>query len=182
MSAALEKELRAALHSGQAANVKAVMAKIYEAYSRLAFYVAKQILGNDEDAEDASSEAFVSFFNSLPAHRDVTSIKYYLLNSTRFIAYKKKKAQEKQGSYDDEIAPSNPIKSIPDKLDEEETLNSFKGVLSPEEMEIVVEHLELGLTFREIGKNLHTTGSAISSKYKRIIDKLRLHYVKEARR
>ncbi|OPZ34648.1 MAG: RNA polymerase sigma factor SigX [Tenericutes bacterium ADurb.BinA155] len=177
-----EKRLRDTLHQGDPVALKALMADLYEAYGRLSLYVARQILPNPEDAEDAVSETFVSFFNNLVGHRDVKSIKYYLLNSTRFIAYKKKKMAEKQTSYDDDISGAEPPHDVASLLDEEAALRSFQGVLSKEEMEIVVDHLELGLTFREIGLAHHTTGSAISSKYKRIIDKLRLHYLKEARR
>jgi RNA polymerase sigma-70 factor (ECF subfamily) len=177
-----EKRLRDTLHQGDPIALKALMADLYQAYGRLALYVARQILPNPEDAEDAVSETFVSFFNNLAGHRDVKSIKYYLLNFTRFIAYKKKKMAERQTGYDDDLTAAESSPDVLQELDKEAALRSFKGVLTPEEMEIIVDHLELGLTFREIGMARHTSGSAISSKYKRIIDKLRLHYLKEARR
>jgi DNA-directed RNA polymerase specialized sigma24 family protein len=156
-----EKRLRDTLHQGDPIALKALMADLYQAYGRLALYVARQILPNPEDAEDAVSETFVSFFNNLAGHRDVKSIKYYLLNSTRFIAYKKKKMAERQTGYDDDLTAAESSPDVLQELDKEAALRSFKGVLTPEEMEIIVDHQQfISLSCFMIDGSVMTTSFA----------------------
>lgn len=176
----IEERLRKALDSGDKAAIRLVLEEIYSSYSRLAFFVAKQIL-EEEDAEDAVSEAFVSFFNNLSAKRDVKNVKYYLLNSVKFICYHKKKEAEKKLSYDDDLVSGGEEIDVAKKLDEAEMLSEIKDVLNSEEAHLLIEHLEFGKTFQEIAAEEKTTGSSISSKYKRALDKLKNHYRKEGR-
>jgi len=176
----IEERLRAALDRGDETSIRQVFEEIYSSYSRLAFFVARQILG-EEDAEDAVSEAFVSFFDNLASKRDVRNIKYYLLNSVKFISYRKKKEAEKKLAFDDDLLSDDKGVDVAKNLDNVEMLGEIKDVLTPSEMHLLVEHLELGKTFREIALEEKTTGSSISSKYKRTLDKLKDHYRKEGR-
>lgn len=58
----LEDKLRWFLRKGDSNDVRNVCEEIFAKYQRLVFFVSYRILDNQEDAEDATQEAFVSVF------------------------------------------------------------------------------------------------------------------------
>ena len=76
--------------------------------------------------------------------------------------------------YDDEII--NQVIDHKESKVWEEYIEEFKKFLSIEEVEIIVDHLVFEYTFKEIAASRGVSLFAISSKYKRAIDKLKKYY------
>jgi len=167
----LERDLQKAIRKGDVDGIKSVCSAIYDEYRRLLFHVSFEITGVAEEAEDASEEAFVSFFSRLEEAGNVKSIKYYLVSSARFISYKARRRMEGEPPADEEPESLDP--DVPSSLDGIETLRRAKEIMTSEEADLVVKHLEYGLTFREISERRGVSEDSVSGKYKRAIDKLR---------
>jgi RNA polymerase sigma factor (sigma-70 family) len=91
-----ERSFNKALLEGDVEEIKRLSSCLYEAYSRLAYQVAFSILGNEEEAKDAVSEAFVSFLSHLNDIGKIKNIKYYLLSSIRYISYRQKRKRKRR--------------------------------------------------------------------------------------
>ncbi len=166
-----ETELRKALKNGDSKLIKRCCENIYIKYSKLIFHVAFDILENKEDAEDVISETFISFFNKLSELHNLKNAKYYLVNSARYISYRKKQEYEKIVEFNDETYFENVEEAL--DIDYKKMLKQFSTFLSDEEIEIIVLHIELNMKFREIAKIRNSTVFSISGKYKRAIDKIK---------
>ena len=165
----LEKRLQIALAKGDSSGVRACCSEAFEAYERLAFYVANQILGNDEMAKDAVSETFLSFMSNLDS-MEIKSIKYYLVQSSKRIATRMLYKESRSAEYDEEVLAGPPqTENAYAKSDAEKALL----ILDEEEREIVLLKIEYGYKFKEIGEKLGITENAASSKYTRSIKKMR---------
>lgn len=167
-----EKKLAQALKRGDGDEVWKVCSEIFDEYHRLVFAVSYQILGDREDAEDASQEAFVSFFSKLDSQKEFSSIKYYLLSSARFISYRIKREKETR----EEEFPEERLgfsEDITKRLDESQAMQALQASLTEEEFALVLEHVLEEKTFREIAEERGVSENSISSKYKRTLDKAR---------
>lgn len=149
--------------------------QIYDKYAKLLFYISFRIVENASDAEDAVNEAFLNFFNN---YYDIKNKKYYLVSSVKNISYNilQKRKNVKYISIED-----NNI-DVEDK-NQELLINSFyydlKSFLSDEEIDILFDHVIYSLTFSEIAKMRNTTKFSISSKYRRIKEKVKKHFKEE---
>lgn len=173
-----EKEWNSAVSRSDEQRIGKVAEAIYNQYVRLVFKVAYTILLNKEEAEDVTQDVFISFFNTREKALEVTNIKYYLLNSAKFISYKRKQKDETTIGFEEEKTNSNfelPIESL---LFSNKN-SSGKPLLNEEEANIIIKHLEYDFTFKEIGEELGQTTHAISGIYRRAIEKLRNFYKEE---
>ncbi|MBR5228781.1 MAG: RNA polymerase sigma factor, partial [Firmicutes bacterium] len=68
---------------------------IYEAMYKRVYYLTYKIVGNAEDAEDATQETFISAFKALPGLTDLDSFKSWLFqiaaNRSRDVLRKNKR-------------------------------------------------------------------------------------------
>lgn len=167
-----ERAFRKAVFSGDVCEIQRLSSMFYEDYCRLVYHVVYSILQNEEEAKDATSEAFVSFLQHLEDIKHIKNAKYYLLSSARYIAYRMKKKREEINSYDEDDGLFNNEERIPETLDAVALLSLVRKVLTKEEIGIVLGHLEDGMSFREIANTLHQTPDAISGKYSRAIQKI----------
>ena len=55
-------------------------------------------------------------------------------------------------------------------------IEKFKGFLDEDEIDIVIYHILYDFTFKEIARFNNVSVNSMTSKYKRIIDKIRKHY------
>lgn len=168
----LQKALRKAIARGDEEKIRLIYAEIFEKYRRLVYAVCFDILGNKEDAEDVSYEAFLSLYEKLGPDFEFSSIKYYLLNTSRYLSYSKKREGEKLAPdfKDDSIGYSEDFIA---NLDKEESLRIMKEALSDEELVIVIEHILEERTFKEMGERRGVSENSISGKYKRALDKIK---------
>lgn len=159
------------LYSNDRSVMESAFNCIYKEYSSLVYYVAFDILHVREDAEDVLNETFVKFYSNRGKIESVKSIKYLLLTMTKNLSINKLKTRELSCDYIEEIEDTN---ASSDQFSS--FIDEFKEFLDKDEIDIVVFHLLYGFSFREIAKEKKVTTSVISSKYRRIIVKLRAHY------
>lgn len=165
----LESRLKKALKLGDSEAIKQCCAEAFESYEKLVFYVAYQILQNEEMARDACSDAFLSLMSNLNSI-ELDSIKYYLVKASKQIAMRMRYKSNGQIEYNDAIATEGRAEtSICTKLDAESAL----ACLESEERKIVIMKIEYGYKFKEIGAELGISENAASSKYTRSIKKMK---------
>lgn len=175
-----EKEWNDAVSSFDERKIPQIAEAIYNQYVRLVFKVAYTILLNKEEAEDVTQDVFVSFYNTRETGTHISNIKYYLLNSAKFISYKKKQKSETLMDFEEERAGESfelPLESI---LYSNKNVNGT-ALLSSEEANIIIKHLEYDFTFKEIGEETGKTTHAVSGIYRRAIEKLRDYYKEEGK-
>lgn len=168
----LEKALRKAIAKRDEDRIRQIYSEIFEKYRRLVYAVCFDILGNEEDAEDASCEAFLSLYEKLGPDFEFNSIKYYLLNTSRYISYSKKKEKER---FSEELKEEDVgfSEDFITNLEMQETLKMMREVLNDEEMSLVLEHILEERTFREMAERRGVSEYSISGKYKRALDKVK---------
>ncbi|MDY6094181.1 MAG: sigma-70 family RNA polymerase sigma factor [Candidatus Enteromonas sp.] len=167
----LESRLKQALKLGNSDAIKQCCSEAFEAYERLVFHVAYQVLRNEEMAKDALIEAFLSFMSNLNS-LEFSSVKYYLVKASKQIAMRMLCKNGLQVEYDGDIATKGQSEvDICAKLDVESAL----ACLDDEERKIVILKIEYGYKFKEIGEELGISENAASSKYTRSIKKMKRH-------
>lgn len=144
---------------------------IYNKYSYLVFYISFKIVRSNEDAKDITNETFLKFYKEKQNIKHYEKIKYYLVTisknlSLNLIEKRKREKLEEESNFVSET-----------KRDYFwDYIEKFKGFLDESEIDIVVYHILYDFTFKEISKFNGVSVDSISSKYKRIIDKIRKHY------
>lgn len=175
-----EKEWETAVSKDESNKIRSVSESIYKAYFRLLFKVSYAILLNQQDAEDVVQESFISFFSRPNNSKKVSNIKYYLLNTAKYLSYKQRSREKIFVEFDEEKADK--IFEVPvDLLSLSPTTKDGKAVLTELEANIVIQHLECGLSFREIGQSMNKTVDSISGIYRKAIGKLKKIYREEKR-
>lgn len=168
----LQKALRKAIARGDKEKIKEIYSIIFERYRRLVYVVCFEILGNKEDAEDASYDSFLSLYEKLGPGFEFSTIKYYLLNTAKYISYAKKKEKERfcDDFKEDASGMSEDIVAI---LDKQDSLKILKESLNEEELHIVLEHIIEEKTFKEMAEERGVSEYSVSGKYKRALDKVK---------
>ena len=149
---------------------------LYQQYAPLVKYVALDITHDQGEADDIVDETFTRVYARRGEIKKEKNLKYLLLTIASNLAYDSLRKRREVVSYEDEISSSSDSKD-----DFMAYVESFKDFLDEDEVRIVVTHLLYGYTFAEIGAAFHVSTNSISSKYKRVIDKIKTHYGREAR-
>ena len=144
---------------------------IYNEYSYLVFYVSFKIVRNNEDAKDITNETFLKFYNEKSNIRNYEKIKYYLVSTSKNLSLNliEKRKREK-------IEEESKFISETKRDYFWDYIEKFKGFLDENEIDIVVYHILYDFTFKEIARFNNVSVNSMTSKYKRIIDKIRKHY------
>lgn len=146
---------------------------IFEEYASLVYYVALKILRSKSDAEDITNETFLKFYENKKHIHYAKNIKYYLLTTSKNLSLNLSIKKRKEVPLDDnEVIEENKIDYFNDYLEK------FKDFLNEEEIDIVIYHMIYGFKFKEIANMKNVSVNVISSKYKRILEKVKIHYKK----
>lgn len=145
---------------------------LYKEYSYLVYYVALKIVKNRDIAKEITNDTFFKLYQNKDNLKKEKNIKYYLVTTSKNTSINYMIQNARQVSLDGEIASFEQV----DHFDE--YINKFSKFLNKEELDIIVYHLLYDFSFREISKENKTTTSAVSSKYRRAIDKIKSHYKK----
>lgn len=170
----IEDKLIKALRSSNSKIVEEAFEEVYYQYYKLLYYIAIKMLNDSEKASDIVNDVFLTFFNNIRKIDLTKNIKYYLVTATKNTCLNEIKKQKNKYVYDDEF-----INQVPaNKKDKVwiDFIEQFKKYLNQEELEIIIDHLVFNYTFKEIAKYRNVSLFAISSKYKRTIDKLKKYY------
>ena len=165
-----EKELKLALQSNSIEKIHDVFSKIYSFYGRLVYFTIMKYVSNPSDVEELTQDVFVNFFNNLSI--DIYSIKHYLLFSAKNKAIDYLKAQNKDLEYSDlkmyiNIADKSNSKNYDDLV------NIFKKHLDNLEVEIIIQHIIYGYSFKELSRIYKKPLNTIKTIYLRAKRKLK---------
>lgn len=146
--------------------------QIYNEHFRLLYFVAYSYINNEQIVEDLVQNAFVDFFNRcLEGNqiKDIKNVKSYLCSIVKHESLKEKKRLFlNDSSFDIDSIPNNEKQKI-----SEIYLNELLKILNKDELGILVDHVFLDQTFKEISQERGVPLNTIKSKYRRAIVKFR---------
>lgn len=143
---------------------------IYDKYRYLVYYVSFDILKNEEEAKDVTSETFLKMYEKRREFMSESKLKYFLLVMAKNLSINRYRQRKDHLEYLDETSGNEEEKDISLYLEK------FKDILDQDEYSYIVLHLVYEFSFKEIAKANHKTTSTVSSKYRRGLAKLRAYY------
>lgn len=166
----VENKIKKALATGDVSLINLAFEDIFNEYKNLIHFICFQILQNEEDANDATIETFLSFMNNI-SNIELKSIKFYLVRSATRISWRIIE-KKKNNIFLDENISEYVNKAISKAID---GFDYFKCLekLAKDERLLIVMYIEYGFTLKEISKMLGKKEKAISARYRRILGKLR---------
>ena len=162
------------------------LAETKNEYGRYLFYIAKNILNSDEDAEECENDAYLDAWNSIPPHRPA-SLKCYLAALVRRTAldkYEKRCADKRGGGQcslvfeEFEEILTNGSEDVFEDLALREALNSFLGTLKQSDRVVFVQRYYFMYPVRTIALDNRLGESAVKMKLRRTREKLALYLKK----
>jgi len=165
---------------------KTAFRELVEQHKRGVYYLAYDLTGNKEDAEDISQEVFVKVFRSLHKFRGDSKFGTWIYRITVNTCYslKSKKSYSEMRTKDniEEIVDQSEYKNVhsfahPEKMTEsgfiQKNINKAMNKLSKKEKAVFVLRNINDLTFDEIVKVLKIKSSTVRSLNFRALKKLR---------
>lgn len=149
--------------------------EIYREYSYLVYYISLKIVRRREIACEVTNESFLKFFENRDNIKSGKNIKYYLVVTAKNLSINALK-KENLSVRSDFLEEEREEKEEGEKDEFADYVEKFRSFLSEEEIELVVLHLLYGFKFREIAAEKNVGVNAVSSKYKRTLDKIKSHY------
>ena len=149
--------------------------EVYNQYYKLVFYVIYSKISNYEDSRDLASDTFLSLMNSIDSIDPKKNLKFYIITIAKNLSIKY--LNEKNHIVNDEEKL--------ERLSEDKEDNKYKNYddmisiiknkcgLKEEEIELLVYKTKFNLKFREIAEIYNETTFQVSSRYKRLMDKIK---------
>lgn len=144
---------------------------IYQEYSYLVYYLSLRVVRQNGVAQELTNETFLQLYSHRSNLSSDRNVKYYLTTTVKNLSINYTKHQKAEQPLDERLSYEPEFND-----DFSDYVKKFEEFLNEEEIELVVLHLFYDFTFREIAKEQGTTTNAVSSKYKRVLDKLKKHY------
>ncbi len=165
------------------------IAQTQQKYQRYCHYIAYNILGSDEDAEECVNDTYVRAWDSIPPHRP-ERLSTFLGKITRNLAldrYKGINAQKRRGAQTaavieelQECIPSLAYPSdIVDDIALRDALNSFLYSLPSETMKIFLQRYWYMASVAEIAEEFDVSISKVKITLHRTRNSLKKHLEKE---
>lgn len=158
--------------SGDRNGITKLFHEIYDEYFKLVYFVSFSYLKNEYDAEDISQDVFLKFFEKCKDFgwiSRIANVKSYLCASAKNASIKKIEERQKMEMIED-------TDSIPSRQSEklvESDLRAILNQLDSEEIDLIVNHVYLEMSFKEIAEQQNVSINTTKSKYRRTIHKLR---------
>jgi RNA polymerase sigma factor (sigma-70 family) len=154
--------------------------RIYEKYKRDLLILAVALSNDASAAEDVVHDVFVRFVQTLEKFQLTGSLKGYLATCVANCARNTNKAKHRQNVGLDEaqavsLDPKNPHQSVVCN-EELQQLSLAVGELPYEQREVIMLHLQCGLSFRGIAKLGDVSVNTVKSRYRYGLDKLRTFF------
>ena len=124
-----EEKLYLAIKSNSQAKIEKAFKDIYYQYYGLLSFIAAKYLKSNEDVEEIVNDAFINFFNNI--NTNFSSIKYYLVNTTKNLAINKLKVNKELIPFDEKINNENY------KISTNKFILDLKDFLSDEEFSLL---------------------------------------------
>lgn len=160
------------IRSKNQSKINALFEQIYNEYFRLLYFVAFSYINNEQIVEDLVQKSFIDFFNQCLDSgkiKDIIDVKSYLCSVVQHESLKEKKRLFLNNSQVD----VDSIENNEDDLRYETDLRYLLTKLNKEELNILINHVFLDRTFKEISKDENIPLNTIKSKYRRAIMKLK---------
>ncbi len=158
---------------------EAAFEAIYQAYGGMIFNIATRILGNQEDAMEASQEVFITVYRKLADFSHRSSLKTWLYRITTNTAInhirKRNKEQERTVGYHDELEIMGSVNQVDENIDQqhrEKLMSTLLKKLNPDQRTCIVLRSIEGLSYEEIADVLDININTVRSRLKRGREKL----------
>lgn len=163
------------IKKGKRDEITSLFEVIYDEYYKLVFFVAFSYLKEEQSSEDVTQDVFVSFFEKCSDVNwisQIENIKSYLCSCAKNAAIKEAKIRKRYKEIEnpDTLLSSNKRKIIEPKL------QSILIDIEEESLNIINDHIFLGLSFKEIAQATSSSTNTIKSKYRRAIQKIRRRF------
>lgn len=159
------------------------------AYGALCRATARDILGNEQDAEECVNDALLAIWNAIPPAQP-DNFCAYLLKILRNIALDRyrKKQRDKRGGGQYEAALDEIAEILPDKNSTEDTVEQremlaavtrFLGTLPQKQRDLFVRRYWRFSTYEDLARDYGMTVNHVKVTLSRIRQKLQKHMQKE---
>ena len=180
----LEKRVELALVSKNETLISSLFNEIYEKYYRLVLFIVSNELKSKDDIFDITQDSFIILFNELlKENKKINNLKYYLLTIVKNKIIEFKKEENKRVDIEDVISLKEiNIKEQDDYSKNEYKMDEYLSILNETELDIIIKHIYLDQTFKEIVINSNNKFSSINtvkSIYRRSLEKLKKEFIKK---
>ena len=154
------------------------LCRIYEKYENDLLTLAVNLLGDVAAAEDVVHDVFVKFTRSIDKFHLTGSLKSYLATCVanqardKFRERKRHKVVGLNEAVQVESGEVNPIDKVI-RGEQLEKLAQVLTLLSYEQREVIIMHLQGGLTFKQIANGYDSSINTVKSRYRYGLDKLK---------
>jgi RNA polymerase sigma-70 factor (ECF subfamily) len=162
------------------------LGQIYEKYKTDMFVLAMALLNDKSAVEDVMHDVFLTFVMNIEKFSLTGSLKGYLLTCLANRALNLNKAKHRQGTELNRAetvsdSSSEPLQAI---ICNEQLLQLSEAMaqLPYEQREVIMLHLQAGMTFKTIGRSLGISANTAKSRYRYGLDKLRSVFKNEAKK
>lgn len=166
------REIANIIRKGDKDKINQTFENIYNDYFRLLYFVGYSYLNNEQIVSDIVEDTFALFFNKcldVKFIKKIKNVKSYLSSSVKYEAIREKKILELN---DFSVNVETDISS--ETNDSKEIyLSNFLKILSKEEIEIIVNHIFVDRSFKDIAFEMKVSINTVKSKYRRAIIKIR---------
>ena len=150
--------------------------------------VARNILGNTQDAEECVNDTYLGTWNAIPPHKP-SPLRTFVCKIARNLATKKyhsNTADKRNSQYDlalDELeeylSDSDSVEKAYEAQELKEAINGFLATLSYSDRFIFMRRYWYSDPVQDIAKMAHSTNNSVTVRLFRIREKLRLYLEKE---
>ena len=150
--------------------------------------VARNILGNEQDAEECVNDTYLGTWNAIPPHRP-SPLRTFVCKIARNLAtmkYHSNTAVKRNSQYDlalDELeeylSDRNSVEETYEAKELAEAINGFMATLNYSDRFIFTRRYWYSDPVKDIAKMAHSTTNSVTVRLFRIREKLRLYLEKE---
>lgn len=151
--------------------------KIFEKYHRKLLALALHLCRDRAQAEDVVQDVFVNFAGKIDEIHITSSLKSYLaasiVNRSRNMFRSTMERTESLSDDNTEIDPSPGPELATFHAEQSERIRGALAQIPSAQREVILLHLQWGMTFRVISKTLSERQNTVQSRYRYGIEKLR---------
>lgn len=151
---------------------------IYNQYYKLVYYVAYNVVKDQELAQDIMQDTFVNFMNKIEDYNEEGKVKQYLTTISKNLALNALKKKTNNEIMDEDLI--NFASSKDKHMQEVELKLTLEKTLSLEESYIVTLRILYDYSFKEIAEEINQTIGTVQAKYYKALEKLKVYFEKEA--
>ena len=156
-----------------AAGREQALTELYDRYATPLFRVARVMLGDHAEAEDAVQDVFVSLVRARHLLAGIENVPAYLFRSLRRAAGRRAQRRVKQRAALVEAAVQITATSSPAPARDDDRLERALTALPPAQRQVIALKIDGGLTFAQIGQVLGVSMNTAASRYRYALRKLR---------